>query len=42
MGGQRVKEAVGGALEIAEFDAAIKCAKDVSVKGTGSKEPAAG
>ena len=38
--GQRAKEAVRGTLEVAEFDCAIKGAKDVSVKGTGSKEPA--
>ena len=40
VGGQRAKKTVGGTLEIAKFDAAIKGAKDVSVKGTGSEEPA--
>ena len=39
-GGQRVKEVVGGMLEVAKFDGAIKSAEDVSVKGTGSEEPA--
>ena len=34
MGGQRVKETISGMLEIAEFDAAIKRAKDICVEGT--------
>ena len=40
MGGQRAKEVVCGTLEVAKFDATIISAKDVSVEGTGSEEPA--
>ena len=40
-GGQRVKETIGGTLEVAEFDAAIKSAQDIRVEGTGSEELAA-
>ena len=39
MGGQRAEETVSGMLEVANFDTAIKGAKDVRIKGTGSKEP---
>ena len=40
MGGQRAKKMVGGTLEVAEFDATIKSAENISIKGTGSEEPA--
>ena len=37
-GGQRAKETVGGTLEFAEFETAVKGPEDISVKGEGSED----
>jgi len=38
LGGQRAKETVGGALEVAKGNSALESSKDVGVKGADAEE----